>query len=122
AKAPSDPFSAKPQAAAEGATASAAGGSGVTPVSYDQSTAQQAAPGASLTEEFQDDQPSWWDRTSKSMSSKELKKTYKSMVGRGPDEAVARKSYNEADALFREGKYDEAAKKFGEAADRWPES
>ena len=51
-----------------------------------------------------------------------IKKRWKKMVGRGPNEPVARKALAEADALFREAKYDEAIKKYKVAIDRWPDS
>jgi outer membrane protein assembly factor BamD (BamD/ComL family) len=51
-----------------------------------------------------------------------IKKRWKKMVGRGPNEPVARKALAEADALFREGKYGEAIPKYKQAIDRWPDS
>jgi outer membrane protein assembly factor BamD (BamD/ComL family) len=51
-----------------------------------------------------------------------IKKRWKKMVGRGPNEPVARKALAEADALFREAKYHDAIKKYKVAIDRWPDS
>ena len=51
-----------------------------------------------------------------------IKKRWKKMVGRGPNEKVARQALAEADALFREGKYKEAVAKYKVAVDRWPDS
>ncbi|MFM7205272.1 MAG: tetratricopeptide repeat protein [Planctomycetaceae bacterium] len=51
-----------------------------------------------------------------------VKKRWKKMVGRGPNEKVARAALAEADALFREAKYPEAIKKYKVAIDRWPDS
>jgi len=51
-----------------------------------------------------------------------IKKRWKKMVGRGPNEPVARKALAEADALFRDGKYKEAIAKYKVAVDRWPDS
>ncbi|MFM8733796.1 MAG: tetratricopeptide repeat protein [Pirellulales bacterium] len=51
-----------------------------------------------------------------------VKKRWKKMVGRGPNEPVARKALAEADALFRDGKYKEAISKYKVAIDRWPDS
>ncbi|MEI8229210.1 MAG: DNA repair protein RecO [Planctomycetota bacterium] len=51
-----------------------------------------------------------------------IKKRWKKMVGRGPNEPIARKALSEGDALFRERKYDEAIAKYKMAADRWPDS
>jgi outer membrane protein assembly factor BamD (BamD/ComL family) len=51
-----------------------------------------------------------------------VKKRWKKMVGRGPNEPVARTALADADALFREGKYKEAIPKYKVAVDRWPDS
>jgi len=51
-----------------------------------------------------------------------IKKRWKKMVGRGPNETVARKALTEGDALFRERKYAEAIPKYKVAIDRWPDS
>ena len=40
-----------------------------------------------------------------------IKKRWKKVVGRGPNEKVARAALAEADTLFRDGKYKEAIKK-----------
>lgn len=47
-------------------------------------------------------------------------KKVKEMAGYGPNEQIARAAYEEGQRLFREKKYDEAAKQFATAADRWP--
>jgi outer membrane protein assembly factor BamD (BamD/ComL family) len=49
-------------------------------------------------------------------------KRFKKLIGRGPNEAVARKAYTDGEGLFQERKYAEAAKKFKVAYDRWPDS
>jgi outer membrane protein assembly factor BamD (BamD/ComL family) len=49
-------------------------------------------------------------------------KSVKKASGFGPDEKIARASFQEGDALFREKKYSEAAAKFKTAANRWPDS
>lgn len=46
----------------------------------------------------------------------------KKMLGLGPDRALAYRSYEEGDQLFKQGKYNEAAKKYKTAAFRWPDS
>jgi len=51
-----------------------------------------------------------------------IKKRWKKMLGRGPNEPIARKALADGDALFRERKYAEAAKKYAVAIDRWPDS
>jgi outer membrane protein assembly factor BamD (BamD/ComL family) len=48
--------------------------------------------------------------------------TVKKLTGNGPNEAVARALRQEAEALFREGRYEKAAEKFEKAAKRAPES
>jgi len=51
-----------------------------------------------------------------------IKKRWKKMVGRGPNEPVARQALAAGDALFRERKYKEAIPKYKQAIDRWPDS
>jgi len=51
-----------------------------------------------------------------------IKRRWKKMVGRGPNEPIARKALAAADALYREGKYREAIPKYKQAIDRWPDS
>jgi outer membrane protein assembly factor BamD (BamD/ComL family) len=51
-----------------------------------------------------------------------IKRRWKKMVGRGPNEPVARQALAEADTLFREGKYREAIPKYKRSIDRWPDS
>ena len=59
-----------------------------------------------------------WD----SFKGENIKKRWKKMVGRGPDEIVGRRALAEGDALFREGKFKEAIAKYKVAIDRWPDS
>jgi outer membrane protein assembly factor BamD (BamD/ComL family) len=118
---PSDPFAATPQGAAE-ATAAAPPGASITPASYDAKSPEAPAPGSSLTTDLENQEPSFWDKVGQSMSGESMSKQYKAMVGRAPDEAIAREAYNKGDQLFREGKYEEAADEFEIAAERWPES
>jgi len=49
-------------------------------------------------------------------------KKVKELAGYGPNEEIARAAYDEGQRLFREKKYDEAAKQFATAADRWPDT
>lgn len=51
-----------------------------------------------------------------------IKKRWKKVLGRGPNEPVARKALAEADGLFRDRKYAEASKQYKVAIDRWPDS
>lgn len=46
----------------------------------------------------------------------------KSAVGLGPNEQVARSAFEEGSRLFQAKSYDEAAKQFAVAADRWPDT
>ena len=51
-----------------------------------------------------------------------ITKRWKKMVGRGPNEQVARAALAEADALFKEGDYTGAIPKYKKVIDRWPDS
>ncbi len=117
---PSDPFAARPQPGFEGATAPTAApapGTSISKVAYDQNSAE----GASI-EGTAEPEPGFFKKLGKSLSSDNVEKQFKQATGRGPDENVAKSLYAEADGLFREKKFDEAAEKYGEAAVRWPDS
>ena len=49
-------------------------------------------------------------------------KNIKAKMGYGPNEPLADQVFKDGILLYREKKYDEAAKKFAIAADRWPDS
>ena len=49
-------------------------------------------------------------------------KRFKKLIGKGPNEGIAKAAYKEGETLFRQRKYAEAAKKFRVAYDRWPDS
>jgi recombinational DNA repair protein (RecF pathway)/outer membrane protein assembly factor BamD (BamD/ComL family) len=51
-----------------------------------------------------------------------IKKRWKKMVGRGPNEPVARTALEKGDELFRQGKYKQAISFYKKAIDRWPDS
>ena len=51
-----------------------------------------------------------------------IKKRWKKMLGRGPNEPIARKALVEGDAFFREKDYAKAIPKYKQAIDRWPDS
>ncbi len=51
-----------------------------------------------------------------------IRRNIKEMTGNGPNEDVARQLLREGEELFRQENYAEAAEKFGDAADRWPDS
>ncbi len=48
--------------------------------------------------------------------------TFKSAIGRGANENIARLYYSQGDDLYRQKKYHDAAKKYSDAADRLPDS
>ena len=56
------------------------------------------------------------------ISEKKIKRGLKSVIGRGPNETKARTAYEAGERLFREKNYDDAAKQFFVAYDRWPDS
>ena len=51
-----------------------------------------------------------------------IKRHWKKMTGRGPNEPVARKALAEGDALFRDKKYADAINVYKKAIERWPDS
>ncbi len=51
-----------------------------------------------------------------------VRRRWKKMVGRGPNEPVDRTALAGADALFHEGRYRDAIPKYKQAIDRWPDS
>jgi outer membrane protein assembly factor BamD (BamD/ComL family) len=55
-------------------------------------------------------------------STDNVKRRWKKMVGRGPNEPVARAAMQEADALFKAGDYAAAVPKYKRVIDRWPDS
>lgn len=120
--APKDPFATKPQDAAAAAQAPAKPKDGVEQASYD-ATSRDAAPGVSIEGvQPEEEKPSLWEKTQKTFSSANIKAQYKKMIGKAPDEAIAKRLYNEGDELFRNKQYNEAAAKFEDAAERWPDS
>jgi len=51
-----------------------------------------------------------------------IKRRFKKLIGRGPNESVARKAFGEADDLFQQKRYAKALKKYRRVIDRWPDS
>jgi outer membrane protein assembly factor BamD (BamD/ComL family) len=51
-----------------------------------------------------------------------LKRRFKKLVGRGPNESVAKQALNEADDLFQQKEYAKALKHYRKVIDRWPDS
>ncbi len=51
-----------------------------------------------------------------------VKRRWKKLVGRGPNEQVARAAMEDADAAFKGGDYQTAIPKYKQVIDRWPDS
>jgi TolA-binding protein len=108
---------------------SSAAGQGVVQASYQQ---PQYVPTTGVTpadlianenlEEATGQKKTLLESTTESLAPEKIGKGLKKLVGRGPDELLAKSKYEEGQALFRQGKYREAAKCFYVAADRWPDS
>jgi outer membrane protein assembly factor BamD (BamD/ComL family) len=69
-----------------------------------------------------DKKPTAMERMAEAASPKKISSKFKELIGRGPDEDLARHFYNEGDLSFREGNYEEALKRYKIAVDRWPDS
>lgn len=125
---PKDPFATTPQQAAQSQSAAApaaggaaAPGTSINQVAYDEPITP--APGTSIkNEQAEADKPTVWRKLTKPFTQEGIDESYRAVTGRSVSEAAARELYNEGDKLFREQKYEEAAKKFAAAADRWPNS
>jgi len=76
------------------------------------------ADSAVISSEYKPEGEFGWDY----FKGENIKKRWKKLVGRGPNEPVARRALTEGDALFRERKYAEAIPKYKAAIDRWPDS
>ena len=63
----------------------------------------------------QDDGLDWF-------STEKLTKSMKQAVGLGPDKKIAEAAFADGEKLFEAKDYDKAAKKFGTAVSRWPDS
>jgi outer membrane protein assembly factor BamD (BamD/ComL family) len=79
------------------------------PIKINPTTAQPIA-------ESDDPQPGWF-----SSAPKNFNERFKKLIGKGPNEAVAKAAYADGDALFRQAKYKEAAEKFKVAYKRGPD-
>jgi outer membrane protein assembly factor BamD (BamD/ComL family) len=64
------------------------------------------------------DDPQGWDQ----FSPENWSKTFKKSVGLGPNQKIAQDAFSEGQKQFAAKKFDAAAKEFGKAADRWPDS
>jgi len=63
----------------------------------------------------QDDGLDWF-------STEKISKSMKQAVGLGPDKKIAEAAFADGEKLFEAKDYDNAAKKFGTAVSRWPDS
>ncbi len=63
----------------------------------------------------QDDGLDWF-------STEKISKSMKQAVGLGPDKKIAEAAFADGEKLFEAKDYDKAAKKFGTAVSRWPDS
>jgi len=80
---------------------------------------QPAADGSTvISSEIGPEREFGWDQ----FKGENIKKRWKKMTGRGPDEEIARRALADGDALFREGRYRDAIPKYKAAIDRWPDS
>lgn len=127
-RAPSDPFAAKPNPAATAQNGATAANSPVKPASFEQPQFVPP-PGKSIVglipeeeKEASVDEKSAWEKTLDTIKPANVNKRFKQAIGRGPDEPIAKAAFDKGEALFKERKYDEAAKHFKEAASRWPDS
>jgi len=122
---PPDPFAQTPQKAAEAQQAGAADAPGrsISQLTSDGRLTGAGVPSANPENPaLPEEKPSTWARLTSALSPDSVEKSLKEVTGRGANEAVAKTLYNEGEDLFREKKYDDAAKKYQEAADRWPDS
>jgi outer membrane protein assembly factor BamD (BamD/ComL family) len=119
------PAANQPPAPGQGAPA----GQGVVQASYEK---PQYVPSAGLSpadllqnenlDEYVGTKKSWLEKSTEKLAPAKIGKGIKKAIGRGPNELLAKNKYEEGDALFRQGKYKEAAKCFKIAAARWPDS
>ena len=123
-RAPSDPFAARPNPAAPAQN----GASPVQPASFERPQ-YVPPPGKSIVglipeeeKERSADEKSAWEKTLDTIKPSNVNKQFKQVIGRGPDEAIAKAAFDKGEDLFKQKKYDEAAKQFKEAAARWPDS
>ena len=71
-----------------------------------------------ISSEFAEPEDTGWEY----FKGENIKRRWKKMVGRGPNEPIARKAMEEGDSLFRQGRYADAIPKYKTAIDRWPDS
>jgi outer membrane protein assembly factor BamD (BamD/ComL family) len=131
------PAAAGNPAAAPGTPAAPAGAPGANPVvqaGFNEQTpgvsTQYNAPGTSLNgikvepqyDEDEDHDKSTWDSFVDALKPKKASRGFMKMIGKGPNEAIANKAYLDGNELFRQKQYEEAAKKYKIACQRWPDS
>ncbi len=106
-----------PPAGAYGLPPSAATPSGPAPAPT--ATAATASSATATAKPKSDDDDGWdWSDLGFDETWKKIEKTF----GYGPDEKIAKEQFRQAEALFREKKYAEAAPMFYIASWRWPDT
>ena len=106
-----------PPAGAYGLPPSAATPSGPAPAPT--ATAAPASSATATAKPKSDDDDGWdWSDLGFDETWKKIEKTF----GYGPDEKIAKEQFRQAEALFREKKYAEAAPMFYIASWRWPDT
>ncbi|HZZ73494.1 MAG TPA: outer membrane protein assembly factor BamD [Pirellulales bacterium] len=88
-----------------------------------------AAPGGAIGERFPDPDPRYLPPPSTDggsgwgiFSTEAISNSYKSAMGRLPNHVEARQLYADGEILFKQQKYDDAAKLYAKAAIKWPDS
>jgi outer membrane protein assembly factor BamD (BamD/ComL family) len=98
-------------------TVAAAAGCRGTPIDVAKGRPTDGSPNfvASDYQPKQDDGLDWF-------STEKITKSMKQAVGLGPDKKIAEAAFADGEKLFGTKEYDKAAKKFGTAVSRWPDS
>jgi len=123
--APPDPFAQTAQQAADARaaqTGDAVPGRSISQVTPDGRVTGAGAPSKDPYEAPAEEKPSTWSKVASALSPESIEGSLKEVAGKGPDETVAKTLYAEADKLFAEKKYVEAAEKYAAAGGRWPDS
>lgn len=90
---------------------------GVVQAGYEGTSIGDPPPGRSVSEADDDDRLALADFAPTS-----IRDNFLVAIGQGPDEAIAEQAWQEAEAHFAAGRYDEAASSYRTAARRWPDS
>ncbi|HEX4128592.1 MAG TPA: outer membrane protein assembly factor BamD [Pirellulales bacterium] len=118
------PFRKKPPETTETTPNYDAPGQSIQKASFDQPATPGSelakSPGSSL--EGVEEKKGFWQKVGDATNSKNINRRWKSMTGRAANEQIARQAYADGMAAFKDHRYEEAAKKFDIAADRWSDS